>query len=160
LARRGAEVLLAGHRPPWLISAGFAGALDPTFTRNDVFLATEVREPGHPPLAIDSYVSIESPSLRIRQGRLLTLDHIIRTAVEKAELRRSHEADAVDMESAAVAALCGERLVKFLAIRVISDDARTDLPAEVLSILGKTGSYRIGAALGAIWRRPSSIKDL
>ena len=28
-ARRGAEVLIAGHRPRWLLSAGFAGASIP-----------------------------------------------------------------------------------------------------------------------------------
>ena len=42
----------------------------------------------------------------------------------------------------------------------MSDDASTDLPPEILSIMGESGSYRIGAAIGAIWRRPSSLKDL
>src|SRR4051812_4992396 len=28
-AYRAAETLIAGHRPSWLVSAGFAGALDP-----------------------------------------------------------------------------------------------------------------------------------
>src|SRR5690242_13414828 len=37
-ARRGAELLLAGHRPRWMISAGFAGALDPALARNDLIL--------------------------------------------------------------------------------------------------------------------------
>ncbi len=26
--------------------------------------------------------------------------------------------------------------------------------------MGESGSYRLGAALGAIWRRPSSLKDM
>ena len=59
----------------------------------------------------------------------------------------------------AVAAACAERLVRFLAIRVVSDDARTTLPREVASLLTKSGSYRVGAAVRAIWNRPSSIKD-
>ena len=63
------------------------------------------------------------------------------------------------METSAVAALCGERAVRFLAIRVISDDARADLPAEIASLLTRSGSYRVGAALRAIWHRPSSLKD-
>ncbi len=63
------------------------------------------------------------------------------------------------MESSAVAALCAERLVRFLSVRVISDDARTDLPREVAALLTQSGSYRIGAALRAIWNRPSSVKD-
>src|SRR5690349_20990462 len=32
-ARRGAQLLLDGHHPRWLLSAGFAGALDPGLAR-------------------------------------------------------------------------------------------------------------------------------
>ena len=35
-----------------------------------------------------------------------------------------------------------------------------DLPPEILTIMGESGSYRLGAALGAIWRRPSSLKEM
>ena len=37
-ARRAADVLIAGHRPRWVISAGFAGALNPAYARNDLVL--------------------------------------------------------------------------------------------------------------------------
>src|SRR4051812_6645293 len=37
-AHAGAELLIAGHRPRWLLSAGFAGALDPELERNDLVL--------------------------------------------------------------------------------------------------------------------------
>ncbi|MBX6316403.1 MAG: nucleoside phosphorylase, partial [Isosphaeraceae bacterium] len=85
---------------------------------------------------------------------------IILTAAEKTALRARHGADIVDMETAAVAALCSEQNRRFLAVRVVSDEAGTDLPREVLSLLGPTGSFRLGAAVGALWRRPSSLKDL
>src|SRR4051794_13084746 len=38
-ARAGARILLDGHRPRWIVSAGFAGALDLELRRNDVVLA-------------------------------------------------------------------------------------------------------------------------
>src|SRR5271170_6401024 len=41
-AARAADVLIAGHRPRWLISAGFAGALNPAYARNDLIVAHEV----------------------------------------------------------------------------------------------------------------------
>src|SRR5436305_11227084 len=44
-ARRGAEVLLDGHRPRWVLSAGFGGALSPALARNDIVLADEVLDP-------------------------------------------------------------------------------------------------------------------
>src|SRR5262249_54983999 len=55
--------------------------------------------------------------------------------------------------------LCSESLVRFLSIRVISDDAHADLPREVARVIAHGGSYRVGAALRAVWQRPSSIKD-
>jgi adenosylhomocysteine nucleosidase len=49
--------------------------------------------------------------------------------------------------------------VRFLAVRIVSDDARAELPPEVATIMTKSGSYRVGAALRALWNRPSSLKD-
>jgi adenosylhomocysteine nucleosidase len=63
------------------------------------------------------------------------------------------------MESLAVAAVCREKLVRFLSIRVISDDAHHDLPHEVAAIMNPSGVYRVGATLRSVWRRPSSVKD-
>lgn len=160
-ARRGAELLLAGHRPAWVLSVGFGGALDPSLERNDIVFATEVVDLDGLHLAIDlAPPSDDTPGRRITSGRILTVDGIVRTALEKTDLRQRFGADVVDMETSAVAGVCSTRGIRFLSIRVISDEARTDLPVEVLSVLGATGSYRVGAALGAIWRRPSSLKDL
>jgi adenosylhomocysteine nucleosidase len=64
------------------------------------------------------------------------------------------------MESLAVAEVCRELKRRFLSVRVISDDLETDLPPEVLSVLGSTRTFRAGAALGALWKRPGSIRDL
>ncbi|WP_435010680.1 nucleoside phosphorylase [Tundrisphaera lichenicola] len=156
-AQRGAEILLDGHRPRWIISAGFGGALDPSLKRNEIILPSEVVNLEGRRFAIDLEVP---PGAGLRSGRLLTVDEIVRTAAEKAELRRKYEADVVDMESSSVAALCGDRGVRFLSVRVVSDDAKVDLPPEVLSILGRSGGLRLGATLGALWKRPSSVKDL
>jgi adenosylhomocysteine nucleosidase len=136
------------------------GALDPGLARNKVLFATEVVDEDGLRWSIDVAIPPEAESQGIRAGRLLTVDRIVRTAAEKAALRDRFQADAVDMETSAVAAVCSERLVRFLSIRVVSDEAGVDLPPEVLSILGRSGGYRVGAALGAIWRRPSSIKEL
>lgn len=159
-AARGAETLIDGHRPRWLISAGFGGALDPALRFNDVVLVNEVLDPEGGRFAIDVRLPETSGSTGFRAGTLLTVDEIARTAAEKAELRRRFGADVVDMETAAVAAVCAARGVRLLAIRVISDDAGADLPREVATILARSGSMRLGAAVGAIWRRPSSLGDL
>ena len=48
-AAAGAELLIAGHRPRWIISAGFAGGLDPALARNDLVLPHEVIDLGAQP---------------------------------------------------------------------------------------------------------------
>jgi adenosylhomocysteine nucleosidase len=159
-ARRGVQLLLDGHRPRWVISAGFAGALDPDLARYEIVLADEVLDLDGRRLGIDLGVPSRHGGSRVRAGRLLTVDRIIRTAAEKAELRRRFQADVVDMETAAVAAVCAERAIRFLSIRIVSDQAQTDLPPEVVALLTRSGGYRVGAALRAVWNRPASLKDL
>jgi adenosylhomocysteine nucleosidase len=157
-ARQAAELLLTGHRPRWIVSAGFAGALDPALARNDLVVAREVVDPDGRHFGVDPPESL-ARGIRHTRGRLVTVDRLILESAAKEELRRSSQADLVDMESSAVAALCAEKCVRFLAVRVISDDARTDLPREVATLLSRSGSYRVGAALRALWKRPSSLKD-
>jgi adenosylhomocysteine nucleosidase len=159
-AQKGLEILLDGHRPRWVVSAGFGGALDPTLKRNDVFLPGEVVNVEGSRFAIDLVLPAGSERQGLRTGRLLTVDEMVRKATEKAELRQRFEADVVDMETSSLAALCGDRGVKFLAVRVISDEAGVDLPPEVLAIVGPTGGLRLGATIGALWKRPSSVNDL
>jgi adenosylhomocysteine nucleosidase len=157
-ARRAADVLIAGHRPRWLVSAGFAGALNPSYSRNDLIVAREVIDREGGSYAVDAPSGMGA-SIQHETGRLLTVDRVVLRATEKVELHSSYQADLVDMESSAVAAICHEKLVRFLSIRVISDDAHRDLPDEVAAIMNPSGSYRVGATLRSVWRRPSSIKD-
>ena len=157
-ARHGTEVLLAGHRPRWIISAGFAGGLDPDLSRTDLVIPAEVMDLEGNRLGIDSPIQ-ELPGVQRLQGRLLTVDRLIARPAEKAELRQAHAADLVDMETSSVALLARDRSLRFLAIRVISDDARVELPAEVARLLAHSGSYRMGVALRAVWHRPAVLKD-
>ena len=158
-ANRGTELLLAGHRPSWVVSAGLGGALDPELRRDDLVLGDQVIDPDGNRLAIDVKMR-DDPGSRVGTGTIVTADAIVRTAAEKAELRGRTGADVVDMETSAVASVCRERDVRFLAVRAISDEAGIDLPSEIAAIFGRSGGYRVGAALGAIWKRPSSLKDL
>jgi adenosylhomocysteine nucleosidase len=158
-ARRAAELLLAGHRPSWIISAGFAGALNPTLNRNDLVLPGEVIDPEGRRFPVEPPEALGAGIRCVKGGLLLTVDRLIVDSGEKGELHRSSRADLVDMESSAVAAVCVEKRIRFLAVRIISDDALSDLPREVATLLARSGSYRAGAALRAVWKRPSSLKD-
>jgi len=157
-AAEATSVLIDGHRPRWVVSAGFAGALDPALQRYDAVLPGEVVTLEGGRFAVDA---LDAPGRgpRTRGGRLVTVDAIVRTAAEKAALREKTGADLVDMETSAVAEVCRERAARFLAVRVVSDDAEAELPPEVATLMTRSGSYRVGAAFRAVWNRPSSLKD-
>jgi adenosylhomocysteine nucleosidase len=65
------------------------------------------------------------------------------------------------METFAIAEVCAGRQMAFSSIRVINDTADEALPRDVEHLLAqKTTVARFGAALGAVWRRPASAKDM
>ncbi len=164
-AERATHALLDAHQPEWLLSVGFAGALNDTLRVGDIVVANRI-VPSQAPAGTEEAglkINIKMPADEARGvyvGRLVTAPHIVQTIAEKRELATRTGAMAVDMESLAVAEVCRDRKVKFIAVRVISDDCSADLPSEVLSVLGGTGSIRAGAIVGALWKRPSSYQDL
>jgi adenosylhomocysteine nucleosidase len=60
---------------------------------------------------------------KVIKGVVVTGDAFIASAEKSAELRKKLNADAVEMEGAAVAQLCFQKGIGFLAIRSISDNA-------------------------------------
>lgn len=158
-ARRATQALLEGHSPRWLLSCGFAGALRENIPIGSILVADSIVDQHGQAMQIDLHMPAD-PAHGLFVGRLLTADDIVRTVAMKRQLAEEHEALAVDQESLAVAQVARECKTRFLAVRVISDDLSADLPPEILSIVGATGSVRIGAAVGALWKRPSAAKDM
>ncbi|MEX2139207.1 MAG: hypothetical protein WD894_08100 [Pirellulales bacterium] len=162
-AAQAAEALIAGHRPRWLISAGFAGGLQSELTRSDIVMADGVVGEHGERLSIDLRLpgGEEGLGRGIHVGRLLTVDRIIHKAGEKRALGEQHQAIAVDMESLAVAQVCQREKQRFLAIRAITDTVDDELPRDVERLLNRPTMVRkLGAAAGSLLRRPSAAKDL
>jgi adenosylhomocysteine nucleosidase len=162
-ARRATEVLLAGHQPTWVISAGLAGGLRPELRRGHIVMADAIQTLDGRRLALDLKIPEQElagrPGLHV--GSLLTVDRVIVRSSEKRELGEQHGCLAADMESWAVAEACRLAKVRFLAVRVISDTMDEDLPPEVNRLTRqKTTVGKLGAVTGALWRRPGSAKDL
>lgn len=160
-AARATEALLDAHRPQLVISAGFAGGLIDELKRNDLLIADHLLAPESDPLALAVPEQLQSlPNLPVRLGAVLTVDRIIREPEEKARLGQQHQALAVEMESYAVAQVALRREVPLLCARVISDTVTDRLPKDLERLIEQsTLASRVGAALGAVVRRPSSIKD-
>ena len=162
-AARAIEALIDGHRPELVISAGFAGGLNDRLKRNDVLMADRLVDTSGDQLSIDMKVDPAALSRMsgVHLGRLLTADSVVRHADEKQALGKRHDAVAVDMESFAVAEVSHRRGVRFLAVRVINDTVDDELPVDIEHLLAQTTTAgRLGAAVGSVWRRPSSFKEL
>ena len=156
-ARRATQTLIDAHTPSWVLSTGYAGALREGMTVGDVVMANSVVDTHGHELAVDMKMP---PQKGLHVGRFVTSDEMVRLVSNKRLLGEKHSAIAVDMESLAVAQVCRQTKTRFLAVRTLSDDMSADLPPEILSVIGKSGSLRLGAAIGSLWRRPGSIKDM
>ncbi len=137
--------------------------MDPKLQRQDVLMADGVTDTRGNRLTIDVHIDpaalAKTPGVYV--GRLLSGDTVIRTPREKHEAGKEYEAMAVDLETFAVAEVCSRRRVQFLSVRTITDTADESLPKEVEGLLSQTtGPARLGAAAGAIFRRPSSLADM
>ena len=152
---RATRLLVDGHRPCALVSAGFAGGLTAAFSRGAVVRPAAAR-------GERSDATILSLSGAGQRGAVIvTIDRIVRTPAEKAALAAATGADLVDMETLAVAEVARESLLPCHAVRVISDAAGDELPAEVTRLIQPQSTFRrFGSVIGMLGRRPQTALDL
>jgi adenosylhomocysteine nucleosidase len=117
-ARRAAEAVIAFYAPKVVYSAGFAGALDPELRMADIVLPRRVIN------ASDG----SSVNLEHGEGALVSFGSVAGPE-QKASLRDSFAAQAVDMEAAAVARAAEVRGVEFAVVKVISDEFDFNFPS-------------------------------
>jgi adenosylhomocysteine nucleosidase len=154
-ARRAARLIIDGHRPRLLVSAGFGGGLDPALARGAVVEPAAVlgEEPTCEPLPLAAAGQ--------GGGAIVTVDRIVRTPMEKAALAAATGAAVVDMETRAVAEVARDAGLPCRGIRVISDAAGDELPPDVTRLIAPQSAFRrAGAVIGMLGRRPRAALDL
>jgi adenosylhomocysteine nucleosidase len=145
------------------VSAGFAGALREDLRRGHIVMADSVTDLAGRSLQVGLTMDPQTVTATrgLHVGRVLTVNQIIRTVAEKRALGEAHGALACDMETTAVAEACRRHKTRFLSVRVISDALDDELPPELEALVNqKSTAGRLGAAAGAVFRRPSSVKDM
>jgi Phosphorylase superfamily len=149
------------YKPKVMISCGFAGALQSELQVGDLVLATEVMDTeGHSwpvPWPGDLPPGDWQPPLK--RGRLLTAAQLVTDPAHKQELGQSHQALAVDMESAIVASICSRQEIPFGCLRAISDRVDTAMSPQLISVLSGAGvsGLRLAALLA---RHPGELLTL
>ena len=116
-ARRATEAVIVLYQPELVLSVGFAGALHPALKVGDIF------SPRH---VIDAR---DGSSVDTGTGcGVLVSGGTIAGVEQKRKLANSYGAQAVDMEAAAVARGAQARGVRFMAVKVISDEHDFAMP--------------------------------
>jgi nucleoside phosphorylase len=118
------EILLRRQRFEYLLSAGFAGALDKELHTGDLVIAEN----------FSSATLLRSPHLDLADegiflGKLLTASGVISSSEEREQLGKETGAAAVDMETEFIADACAEHELPILSLRAISDTPAEPFPA-------------------------------
>jgi adenosylhomocysteine nucleosidase len=124
ICRERLAVLLRREQFQYLISAGFAGALEKDLRVGHLLVAENFSNPQ----------LLSSPDLDLANegtflGRLLTATRMIESVDERESLNQKTGAAAVDMETETIAELCAAHDLPMLSLRAISDTASEPFPA-------------------------------
>jgi adenosylhomocysteine nucleosidase len=149
-AAAAARKALAGSRPDLVITAGFAGGLNPELKAGTVVFDA------------DAGISLaaELGKLGAIAARFYTADRVAVTAADKAALRQATGADAVEMESGVIRGLCREQQLASATVRVVSDAAGEDLPLDFNCLMTADDRIDYLRLAWAVGTRPGRISAL
>jgi adenosylhomocysteine nucleosidase len=154
-ARRGVERLLAACAVERVLVVGIAGALESHVPIGKVVI---------PEVVLDGATGAELRPTplggTVAQGQLWTSDELI-TDPERLEALRGRGVVALDMETAAVGAVCEAQGIPWSVFRVISDRASDGtLDEETFQLANQDGTPDAGAAARYFLRHPGQIPRL
>ena len=137
-AHEACERLIEQSAPTLIVSAGYCGGLRPGMKSGDLLLPTEIwSEAG------DRFTpEATSLSLPHHSGPLLTVFNLLKTVTEKT-VWGNKGAYGVDMETAAIAAVCHKKGVPLISLRVVFDPVTMELPGLTVGAILKKSWLQI-----------------
>jgi hypothetical protein len=142
--------------PQFVLTCGFAGGLNPELKLGDVVFELSDSEIRNPQSAIRNRLLAAGA----KPAKFFCADRIAITVAEKKKLRDETGADAVEMESAAIHAVCAKRGIPCATVRVISDTANEDLPLDFNQLSKPDKSLDYDKLLWAIAKSPGKAGAL
>jgi adenosylhomocysteine nucleosidase len=155
-AEKSAREFLAGNSPALVLTCGFAGGLNPDLKPGDIVF--ELSEPQLP--SSISHLRTQLLAAGAKPATFFCASRVAVTAAEKKKLRAETGADAVEMESAAIHAVCRELGIPGATVRVISDPAGEDLPMDFNALARPDLSLDYGKLAWAMAKAPGKIGGL
>jgi nucleoside phosphorylase len=149
-AERVVRAELARQTPKWLVTAGFAGGLNPALKTGDVLLDADEGFP----------LTTKFLNAGASWHTFLSVDAVVVDRAAKSALWRETGRDAVEMESACIRALARERGIPSATLRVISDAADESLPLDFNALMTPSMKLSLGRLALSLARSPASIPRL
>jgi len=146
-----------------LASWGIAGGLDPVLEPGGFLLPRDIRSDSGAVFTVDEDWRTrltEALGDAAHAGTLIESGRVIASAEDKATLFRETGAAAVDMESAAIAAVAHESSLPFVVLRTVCDPASGSLPPAALVAVDESGRTRIVPLARSLIRRPGQVLAL
>ena len=147
--RAATELLIAEHRPTWILSVGFSSSLSEEIQPGDLVIANEISDTHVNSLPVKCNIPARK---RIHVGKLIVADSHPVTPAEKQSLRERFPGLAADTGSLAVAQVCQERNIRFMAIRVAVDSIDEEIPEQAASMIFHPTSRALGSAIGTLFK--------
>lgn len=130
--RRATEILVAEHKPVWIISAGFSSALSDEIGAGDLTMAREICDTHGNTVPVKCSIP---ESRRVRIHRHVVADRHPYAVADKLQLAADSAAEAVDTTSLSVAQYCSESKTRFLSIRAVVDRMGDEIPESCRAML-------------------------
>lgn len=151
---RAAELLeqrLAKNKPQLVISAGFAGGLQPDIQTGDLIIGQNYTDP--------DILARLSLGKDWKVGDVATEDAIIERGADKVRLGKTTGALAGDLETAHFAKICTAHDVPMLSVRCISDGPDDDMPVPAHVLLNpETGRPEPLQLFRHLLAHPTSVR--
>jgi len=161
-AAKAATTAILHNKTDLIINSGFCGAITTDLHVGDIVAADVIRHLSHgaPGQTITLAANLNNSLLAgYATAEFISAD----TICSKSEVLKSLPAVAtavVEMESFAVASICKEHGIPFLAVRAVSDALDTDPSQLFRSIADQNFNIRLPAIISAVIRRPSLIGQI
>lgn len=156
-AEQATRAIIDAHQPSWIIAAGFATGLSENLTAEDIILADRVIDSAGHQLQLNLHV--DEASLRSTPGT--HVGPVLSSMSQERAKALAGSALCADLHSFSVAESCRSLKRPCLVVRVVTRTDADQPPPELRHLQNQSSvAGKLGAATGAVWRRPAWLKDM